>query len=247
MNFDFTNQTILVTGCNGNLGKKIVNQFLLLGASVIGTDINKDHTFKSKKFKYFKTNLSNEDQVKQLFSKLNNQKLDILINNAALSFKGGFEKRTKEEIKLTIDVNFYAPLILIKEFIKRSKKNSSKIVLNIASIYGVISPDHLLYKENKKNNSEIYGATKASLIQITKYFAKYYGEKGFRFNSISPGGFLDNKVVKDKLFIKKYSKKVPLGRMGHADEIVPSVIFLCSGYSSYINGHNLIIDGGMSS
>ena len=247
MKFDFKNKRVLITGCNGNLGSKITKKFLSLNAKVIGIDLNKKTLIKSKNLKYYDVNLLQSKEIEDLFKKIKKEKIDILINNAAVSFKGIFEKRTDEQFQYTFDANLLAPLKLIKFFCRDENKSKKKIVVNIASIYGSISPDHSLYKENKKNNSEIYGATKAGLIQITKYFSQYYGKKNIRFNSISPGGFLDSKIFKDKIFLKKYSKKVPLERMGNPEEIIPSVIFLSSEFSSYINGHNLIIDGGMSS
>ena len=247
MKFNFKSKIVLVTGCNGNLGSKITKTFLNLNANVIGIDYDTKSILKSKKFTYYSLDLSNNAAIDNFFYKKIKNKIYILVNNAAISHKGLFENRTTEQINDTFAINLFAPLKLIKHVCSKKNKSNEKVIVNISSIYGSFSPDHDLYKENKKNNSEIYGATKAGLIQITKYFAKYYSGKKIRFNCISPGGFLDSTVVKDKVFLKKYSSKVPLGRMGNPEEIVPAVIFLCSEHATYINGHNLIIDGGLSS
>ena len=246
MKFDFKNKNIIITGCNGNLGAKLSKAFLKLNANIIGVDNQLKSNIKSNKFKYYNVNFHYDQELKNFFNKINKIKIDILINNAAISYKGKFEKRLNKEMIDTFEINLLVPLKLIKFVCNQNNKSKDKVILNIASIYGLISPDHNLYLENKKNNSEIYGASKAGLIQITKYFAKYYSGKNIRINSISPGGFTDSNVIKDKTFIKKYSAKVPIGRMGMPEEIVPSAVFLCSNYASYINGHNLIIDGGMS-
>ena len=96
-------------------------------------------------------------------------------------------------------------------------------------------------------SSEIYGATKAGINQITKYFAVHLSNKNIRVNSISPGGIYNLKNPQDKKFIKKYSSRNPMKRMAKIQEIVGAAIYLASDASTYTNGHNLVVDGGMSS
>jgi len=100
-------------------------------------------------------------------------------------------------------------------------------------------------KNDPRYSSEIYCATKAGIINLTKYFAKNFSRKNIIVNSISPGGIL-NKKLQNKKFIQNYIKNVPLGRLANVKDIVGPIIFLCSDASNYINGHNLIVDGGLS-
>jgi NAD(P)-dependent dehydrogenase (short-subunit alcohol dehydrogenase family) len=118
--------------------------------------------------------------------------------------------------------------------------------VNIASIYGEISPDPKIYLDGDRKNSEVYGATKAGVIQMTKYFAVHLAEKGLRVNAVSPGGIYNPETPQSERFIKEYSKRNPMGRMAMANEILGAILYLSSDTSSYVTGHNLVVDGGMS-
>ena len=117
---------------------------------------------------------------------------------------------------------------------------------NSNSSIGFIELEVPIFTDCERNSPEIYGATKAGIIQITKYYAVHLASKGIRVNSISPGGILNESDPQGKDFIENYSYRTPLSRMGRVDEIAASVIFLSSERASYINGHNLVIDGGFS-
>ena len=117
------------------------------------------------------------------------------------------------------------------------------IIVNVGSIYGLVAGDMSLYNKNDRKTSEIYGASKAAVIHLTKYLANYMGKFNVRVNCISPGGVLNKKLQK-KNFIKKYSKKPSLGRMANSKEILNTLIFLLNEDSDYITGQNLIVDGG---
>ena len=132
-------------------------------------------------------------------------------------------------------------------FINYRIKKKRKSIINISSVYSIISPDPRIYGSNDRNSSEIYGATKAGINQITKYFAVHLSNKNIRVNSISPGGIYNLKNPQDKKFIKKYSSRNPMKRMAKIQEIVGAAVYLASDASTYTNGHNLVVDGGMSS
>ena len=99
-----------------------------------------------------------------------------------------------------------------------------------------------LYGDEDRKTPEIYGATKAAMINITKYFAAYMAPNNVRVNCISPGGVFHEE--ENETFLKKYSEKVPLGRKAKVSEIAGSIVYLASDEASYITGQNLIIDGG---
>ncbi len=155
-----------------------------------------------------------------------------------------FEKRNLKEIDNSFNINVRAN-ILITQFLFNNyfKKQKTGKIINIASIYGMKSPDFSIYRKKDRKSSEIYGATKASIIQLTKYFASYMSNYKINVNCISPGG-LENKQKQKRNFIKRYSAKVPLKRMGKVDELTSLILFLLDNKSNYINGENIVIDGG---
>ena len=124
-------------------------------------------------------------------------------------------------------------------------KKVSGCIVNISSMYGIVSPDPANYKDAKKfANPPHYGAAKAGLIQLTRYAAVHLAKYNIRVNSISPGPFPGESVKKNSDFIKVLSKNLPLGRIGDPIELLGPVIFLLSSASSYITGENIVVDGG---
>ncbi len=103
-----------------------------------------------------------------------------------------------------------------------------------------------IYSDTKRQNSEIYGASKAGLIQMTKYFATRYASIPININSISPGGVLNKKLQGDK-FISNYSELVPLNRLCEEEEIGQAVSMLLNSSNKYLTGQNIAIDGGLTS
>lgn len=239
---------VLITGSSGALGQAITTKLLKNKYFVLGLDLKK---IKNKKnFLNFSCDISDEFQIQKIFKEIINKNIlpTILINNAGIGTYGKIEKRNKDEIQKVTDVNLLGTINLIKNFYIYFKENKSilKKIINISSIYGVIPPKFDIYdKYDPRYSSEIYGATKSGVIQLTKYFAKNFSGKNITVNAISPGGIL-NKKLQTKKFIRDYNLNVPLGRMASVDDIVDPILFMCSDKSNYINGQNLIIDGGFS-
>ena len=133
----------------------------------------------------------------------------------------------------------------IREVVPYMEKTGGSIV-NIASMYGVISPNLSMYNDVCAPflNPVAYGAGKAAVVQMTKYFGAYLVGKGIRVNSISPGTFPSPKVQENKEFVRRLSEKNPVNRIGVLDDIKGPVLFLCSDASRYVVGQNLMVDGG---
>ena len=123
---------------------------------------------------------------------------------------------------------------------KRNKKNG--VIINIGSELSVVAPDQRIYKKNFFK-PVTYSVIKHGIIGLTKYLSTYWAEHGIRCNALSPGGIFNNQ---DKKFLRNFKKLVPLNRMANQDEYNSAIQFLCSDASKFLNGHNLIIDGGRS-
>jgi len=120
-------------------------------------------------------------------------------------------------------------------------------VIQTSSIYGIMAPDQRIYESESGRARRIhmpavYSASKAGVIGLTRYLAAYWAGRGIRVNAITPGGVRDGQ---DQEFQRKYSRRVPLGRMAEPWEMAGAVIYLASDASSYVTGHNLIVDGGL--
>ena len=158
-----------------------------------------------------------------------------------------YEKRTEKEILKIFNINAAAVIKIIKNYSLLYKKFKMKKgnILNIGSIYGFLSPDFNIYSKGDRFSSEIYGASKSSVIYITKYFAALFANRNININCLSPGGIL-NKKKQSKKFINKYKKNIPLKRMAETEDLYSAVLYLTSDKSRYTTGQNIIVDGGLS-
>jgi len=246
--FGLRNKKIIITGCSGQLGECLIDNFLNLGCTVIGIDIQKPKKRSKNNFFFYQSDISDYDENAKTFSIIFKKfkKIDCLINNAGVAVFKPFTERVKKDLDWVVDVNLNSYFYSIKNFYKFSDKISNKNVINISSVYSVISPDPRIYSKNDRKSSEIYGASKAGVNQITRYFAVHLANKNIRVNSVSPGGIYNLKSPQNKKFIIKYSNRNPMKRMARVSEIVGAAIYLASNSASYTNGHNLIVDGGMT-
>ena len=240
--------SVLITGGNGQLGSALTEHFLMHGAHVHISDlqpsISKKLAARLKKlkladWKYYTMDVTDEASVSGVTDKIGS--LDVLVNNAGMSVFTPFESRTPEEIDFVMDVNIKGTILCAKAGAEKMRKGG--IIINIGSIYGVVPADKKIYGDSGRNNSEVYGATKAGVIHMTKYLAAHLGDKNIRVNAVSPGGIFNDQK---QIFVDNYVKKTPLGRMASGDDIAEAVLFLSSEGARYITGQNITIDGGFS-
>jgi len=243
------NKKIIITGCSGQLGSCLVDIFLKFGCIVIGLDINKPKKNYKSNFFFYQLDISVFKENNLIFNNIFKKfkKIDCLVNNAGVAVFKPFTKRSEEELDWVTNINLKSYFYSIKNFYKFSDKKINKSIINISSIYSLISPDPRIYSKNDRKSSEIYGATKAGVNQMSRYFAIHLSDKNIRVNTVSPGGIYNSRSPQNKNFIKKYSYRNPLKRMARTEEIAGAVIYLASNSSTYTNGHNLVVDGGMSS
>ena len=245
---DHANKSVVITGVSGQIGQTLALSYLDLGAKVFGIDMQSssqiDH---DGRFYFYNVDISDHGAVKEVFQIIRDGhgELDVLINNAGAQDFSHFSDRTEKVFDLIFATNVKAAFNCIKSFVDNTSDNHiSRSIVNIASIYGMVSPDFRVYDIGDRISSEIYGITKAGVVQMTKYFAVALAAENIRVNCVSPGGVFNPINPQNKRFIAEYSKRVPLARMATAQEIVNAVVFLSSPASSYISGHNLIVDGG---
>lgn len=242
------NKHALVTGGAGHLGQIIVKTLAELGAHVTSADLAILPELDREK--YLKVDLMNEMAVRNLPAQAcsKDKRLDILINCAAFvgtsNLKGWavpFKQQSSDTWRKAFEVNLTSVFNLTQAAIPFLKKSSAASVINIASIYGICGPDMSLYEKTNMGNPSAYAASKAGLIQFTRWCATTLAP--IRFNCIIPGGIFRNQP---KEFIEKYCKKVPLKRMATENDFVGAVAYLASNMSNYVTGHNLVVDGGFS-
>lgn len=245
------NKVALVTGAAGQLGSQFCRTLAREGAEVWVSDLTVKGCERVRrimdapgKHHTLVLNVAEPASVKSGFGRIGKEskRLDILINNAGIQVFEPFEKRDFGDFMEVLKVNTGGVFLCIQAAaaLMRAKKTKGSII-NIGSIYGIVSGDPRIYTDCSRNTSECYGASKAAVIQMTKYFAVHLADDGIRVNCISPGGIF-NKQGKD--FVQNYSSCTPLSRMANETELNGAVVFLACEDSDYITGHNLVIDGG---
>jgi NAD(P)-dependent dehydrogenase (short-subunit alcohol dehydrogenase family) len=177
-------------------------------------------------------------------------RLDVLVNNASAGMPGTIDSATARDFEQLYRVNVVAAFQLLQAAIPLLKSaGASRVagasVINIASMYGSVSPDPSIYGTSGANSPPYYGSAKAGLIQLTRYAACHLASQGIRVNCISPGPFPSAKYLeRDAQFHGQLKAKNPMHRTGEPSELQGPLLFLASDASSYVTGINLAVDGG---
>lgn len=248
--FSLQKRKVIVTGACGQLGVAICQSFLDAGSIVIGIDVDIENgkQIDDENVSYYTCDIVEKPSLTKLFNELyiKYESIDVLINNAGVSTFENFEDRTESAFDWVSDVNLKGTFLCIQEYFLHQKNYNTGNIVNIASVYGLISPDPRIYEDGDRKNSEVYGATKAGIIQMTKYFAVHLASAGIRANAVSPGGIYNAENPQKESFVREYSKRNPMQRMANSEEMVGAILFLASKASTYVTGINLVVDGGMS-
>jgi NAD(P)-dependent dehydrogenase (short-subunit alcohol dehydrogenase family) len=270
-NFDLTGKIALITGATGLLGMEHCEALADIGCEVVLTDLDPillskkrkilEQKYPAIKFHSLEMDVSSEISVQNTQSQLELQdiKLDILINNAAVNpqvtEQGILNTNRLENFGLDdwnrqISVGLTGAFLCSKYFgFMLAKNETGGVIVNIASDLSVIAPDQRLYKDDNVNYHQqdvkpvTYSVVKTGLIGLTRYLSTYWADSGVRCNALSPGGV---KVGQPTEFVERVKKLIPAGRMAASDEYRSAIQFLCSDASKYMTGQNLIIDGGRS-
>lgn len=194
--------------------------------------------------------VTDKNAIKNFANSLADSPLHIIVNNA-YSGKSGSIETTSDDASYADSYNsaVIAAHNLVRYLLPNLRsavqQDRDASVVNIGSMYGVVSPDLGIYETHAVANPPFYGAAKAALIQWTKYAACEFGVEGIRVNAISPGAFPSEETqLTQPEFVSRLADKPPLKRVGQADELRGPLLFLASQASSYVTGGNLVVDGG---
>ncbi len=262
--FNVSGETVLVTGVSGQLGYEYAQAFLRRGARVVGLDIKASVTKEgdqsasdgSDQYLFCPVDVT----VKASLQAALEQVLTtfgpptVLINNAAIDSppsappeeNGPFEEYPESSWDKVLDVNLKGMYLCCQVFGAAMARAGRGSIINIASTYGMVSPDQSLY-EYRRQRGEVfykpvaYAAAKSGVFNLTRYLAVYWAKKGVRVNSLSIAGVFNNQ---EQAFLDAYCSRIPMGRMAQQDEYNGAVIFLASAAARYMTGANLVVDGG---
>lgn len=263
--FDLSNKLALITGGGGLLGPKHAEAIIEVGGNVMLCDINLGKAKEKAEqlnLKYgrncataYEMDVCNKESINRVVNSVD--KIDILINNAAkdpkikkddsLGNETRFETMSYNYWKEGIDAIINGTFLCSQIVSKKMLLNGGGVILNIGSDLSIIAPDQRIYRKNNLTESQqpvkpiTYSAAKYAIVGMTKYLSVYFADKNIRVNCLSPTGVY-NDHPED--FVSKLSNIIPMGRMANIDEYKGAVMFLCSNASSYMTGHNLVIDGG---
>jgi len=264
--FRLDGRSALVTGALGILGRRFCAALSQQGARVAVIDLDED---KSKEFagelaRRYGTrtigvgcDVSSPASVVAMTARVASELggVDVLLNNAATkgadlaAFFAPFEHYSLETWREVMAVNLEG-MFLVAQAVGRHmiERGQGGSIIQTASIYGVVAPDNRIYEgsrylDREINTPAVYAASKAAVLGLTRYLAAYWAMQHIRVNSITPGGVQSGQ---NDEFERRYSARVPLGRMAHADEVSGAVLYLASDASSYVTGQNLVVDGGLT-
>jgi 2-deoxy-D-gluconate 3-dehydrogenase len=266
--FDLTGRVAILTGGAGMLGGQYTRTLLNAGATVVVADQRGGDARNMADAAMqevggnaigWELDVRSKEAVEHMAQAVVKQcgRIDILINNAAIDPKldrdvadklaNTFEEYPLDLWQKSLDVNLTGALLCCQSVGKVMLSQERGVIVNVCSTYGIVAPDQRLYRregeaEQKLFKPVAYAVTKAGIAHLTRYLAAYWAGRGIRVNTLTPGGVYSG--AQDEEFVARYSARTPLGRMASTHEMNGAMLFLVSDASSYMNGANLIVDGG---
>ena len=260
--FDLSAKTIALTGAAGIIGSSALRAFAEQGATIIAIDQNSaaldaaiarlPDTLQGQ-VTAITIDLTDDAAVADCVGSLENEDRlpDCLFNNIAGKTENifaPFEEFPLDEWNEVMAINLTTAVITSQKFGARMVERGRGLIVNTLSIYGISAPDQRIYDGSEYegraiNAPAVYSASKAGLWGLTQYLATYWGHRGVRVNAVTPGGVFSGQ---NDVFVDSYSRRVPLGRMARPEEIAGAMAFLASDAASYINGQNIVVDGGLT-
>ena len=258
---NLSKHVVVVTGAAGQLGSAYVQAVLDAGGKVLALDrikrvaLNKEWV-NSNNVSYVESDITNKNSLQDALA-LCIEQLGTptgLINNAAIdsppdspaSENGPFEEYPLESFKRVMDVNVTGTLLACQVFGSAMAEAGYGSIINVASIYGKVSPDQSIYEYRRERGETYYkpvaySVSKSSLYNMTRYLAVYWAKKGVRVNTLTLAGVFNQQ---DESFLKAYLARIPMGRMATPADYFGPALFLISDASRYMTGSDLVVDGG---
>lgn len=266
--FSVKDKIIIVTGGFGQLGAQYVRELHSRGAlvAVLGSTCGEDKINKvfndirdSKNVRFYGVNITKVDEITNALDDIENVwgTPDGLINNAGIDTQpsappevsGPFENFPEEVFREVVEVNLVGTFLMTQQVGARMKQaGKSGSIVNIGSIYGVVSPVQDIYSYKKEDTGVpfikpvAYSAAKSGIYNFTRYCATYWGRDNIRVNTLTLSGV--QRADQDPRFQKNYTARIPIGRMAQANEFNGAIVFLMSDASIYMTGANVVMDGG---
>jgi gluconate 5-dehydrogenase len=266
--FSLNDKTAIVTGAGGYFGKAFTKGLLAAGSKVVlfgrGDKIKNlskqfSNEYGSDKVDYCQVNFYETERYKSLLIEtiLKNKTIDILVNNSFDFSKdtgfndpsGRIENMSKQQCQKSFESGVYWHFLATQVVGEKMKEKKNGSIINISSMYGIVSPDPDLYEGTELFNPPIYSVAKSAILALTRYTASFYGKYNVRCNAIVPGAFpnIDPNAFnapKDDFFIERLRQKTVLKRVGKVEDLLGALIFLASDSSSYMTGQSIVVDGG---
>jgi NAD(P)-dependent dehydrogenase (short-subunit alcohol dehydrogenase family) len=252
--FDLTGKLVLITGGYGHLGRAVVAGLLSHGATV--AVLGRDEASFARVFAdllpgaalhFQDCDISATESVQAAFRACRDEfgLPAVLINNAVYSEGQQPDALTDAQFARGLDGAAGSTYRCIREILPYFREQGGGKIINVASMYGLVAPDFAVYTEHPQFlNPPHYGAAKAAVIQLTKYFASYLGPENILVNCVSPGAFPTESVQSHPGFVAELERRNPLGRIGQPQELAGAFVFLSAAASDFVTGHNLVVDGG---
>ena len=257
--FSLDGRVIAVTGAAGILGIRFCKELIASGAKVAAIDHDEEALTRllaavpTTALATYRADIRDRSQVSKVRKEVEKSLgfVDGLLNNAATkspNFFEPFESFPIEDWDHVMSVNLTGSVVCAQEFGGEMALRGHGSIVNVLSIYGVLAPDQRIYEGSEYlgrpiNTPAIYSASKAGLLGLTSYLSSYWGGCGVRVNALTPGGIFSGQ---NETFVKRYSARVPMDRMGDADDLCGALVYLMSDASGYVTGQNLVVDGGLS-
>jgi NAD(P)-dependent dehydrogenase (short-subunit alcohol dehydrogenase family) len=262
--FELTGRVALLTGGAGLLGRAFAQTLAEAGAAIAIADIDGAATHVAAEALAreggqalgLESDVTQPESVRAMVNSTLEAfgRLDILVNSAALDPKfdpgeaeihtAAFENFPLEAWNRSLAVDLTGMFLSSQAATRPMLEQGQGVIINLCSIYGLVGPDQRIYQrpgEPPAFKPITYSVTKAGVLGMTHYLAAYFGSQNIRVNALTPGGVFNDH---DETFVKEYSARVILRRMGRVDELQGALLFLASDASSYMTGANLVVDGG---
>ncbi|WP_428629140.1 SDR family oxidoreductase [Sphingopyxis sp.] len=260
--FDVSNDIVVITGTSGTLGANYAAAFLARGAKVAGLDrgpsARSDQLAErfGARFVHIDVDVTAKATLQAALAAVETRfgTPTVLINNAALDSppsapieeNGPFETYPEESWDRVIDVNLKGVFLCCQVFGAAMAAAGKGSIINVASIYGLVSPDQSIY-DYRRQRGEVffkpvaYSASKSGIYNLSRYLAQYWAGKQVRVNSLTIAGV---SAGQEQAFLDAYCARIPAGRMAEPTEYDGAVLFLASDAARYMTGANLVVDGG---